>query len=138
MRIAVIDGQGGGIGRSIVEQLSTTVPSAEITAVGTNAMATSVMLKAGANFGATGENAFIYNCSRADIITGPMGIILANAMLGEISPKMACAVSGSSAIKLLIPISACGVRIAGLEEKSLSNYILTTIEEIKQLCESGK
>ena len=96
MRIIVIDGQGGGIGRSIVERLKMEAPGAEVIAVGTNSLATSAMIRAGANAGATGENAVIYNCSRADIITGPIGIILANSMLGEITAGMFfCDINGT-------------------------------------------
>jgi NAD(P)-dependent dehydrogenase (short-subunit alcohol dehydrogenase family) len=134
MRIIVIDGQGGGIGRNLVERLKTEAPNAVVIAVGTNSLATSAMIKAGANAGATGENAVIYNCSHADIITGPIGIILANSMLGEITADMALAVSGSCAEKVLVPVSKCHVRIAGMEDKPISKYIEETVATIKQLC----
>ncbi len=134
MRIIVIDGQGGGIGRSIVERLKMEVPGAEVIAGGTNSLATSAMIRAGANAGATGENAVIYNCSRADIITGPIGIILANSMLGEITTGMALAVAESCAEKVLVPVSKCHVRVAGMEEKPISKYIEETVAIIKQIC----
>nr|WP_319489787.1 DUF3842 family protein [uncultured Caproiciproducens sp.] len=134
MRIIVIDGQGGGIGRSIVEKLKTEIPSAEIIAVGTNALATAAMLKAGADAGATGENAVIYSCSDADIIAGPIGIILANAMLGEISPAIASAVSGSRAEKVLVPVLTCHVFMAGVEDKPMSKYIELAVAAVKRLC----
>ncbi|MDF2631755.1 MAG: hypothetical protein K0Q85_351 [Caproiciproducens sp.] len=134
MRIIVIDGQGGGIGRSIVERLKMEAPGAEVIAVGTNSLATSAMIRAGANAGATGENAVIYNCSRADIITGPIGIILANSMLGEITADMALAVAESCAEKVLVPVSKCHVRVAGMEEKPISKYIEETVTIIKQIC----
>ncbi|MBW7573079.1 DUF3842 family protein [Caproiciproducens faecalis] len=134
MKIVVIDGQGGGIGRSIVEKLKEELPGAELIAVGTNALATSSMLRAGADAGATGENAVIYNCAHADIIAGPMGIILVNAMLGEISPAMAQAVSGSRAEKVLVPVSACGVYVAGVEEKPMSRYIEIAVAAIRKIC----
>lgn len=134
MRIIVIDGQGGGIGRSIVERLRMEAPGAEIIAVGTNSLATSAMIKAGANAGATGENAVIYNCSHADVIAGPIGIILANSMLGEITASMALAVSDSRAEKVLVPVSKCHVRIAGMEDKPISRYIEETVMIIKQVC----
>ncbi|RPF49014.1 uncharacterized protein DUF3842 [Hydrogenoanaerobacterium saccharovorans] len=123
MKIVVIDGQGGGMGRSIVERLRTELPNAEIIAAGTNATATSSMLKAGASVGATGENAVVYNCAHSDIIIGPIGIILANAMLGEITPAMACAVATSNAKVVLIPVAKCHAHIVGIEEKPMSRYI---------------
>lgn len=134
MRIIVIDGQGGGIGRSIVERLRMDAPGAEIIAVGTNSLATSAMIKAGANAGATGENAVLYNCSHADVITGPIGIILANSMLGEITASMALAVSNSCAEKVLVPVSKCHVRIAGMEDKPITKYIEEAVAIIKQSC----
>ncbi|NLG92553.1 MAG: DUF3842 family protein [Clostridiales bacterium] len=133
MRVVVIDGQGGGMGRSLVEKLKAEIPGAKVIAVGTNSLATSAMLKAGADAGATGENAVIFNCSHADIITGPIGILLANAMLGEISPKMACAVSASMAQKVLVPVSTCRVHIAGTEDRPMAKYIEQTVEMIKKL-----
>ncbi|MCU6733779.1 DUF3842 family protein [Diplocloster agilis] len=124
MRIVVIDGQGGGIGSSLVGKLKEAAsPETEIIAVGTNALATSAMLKAGAMAGATGENAVVFNASRADVITGPMGILLANAMYGEITPDMAHAVSSSQAIKVLVPISQCSVRVAGVVGKPMAAYV---------------
>lgn len=133
MKIIVIDGQGGGIGRSIVERLKAEIPSAVIIAVGTNSLATAAMLKAGADAGATGENAVLYNCVNADVIAGPMGIILANAMLGEISPAVAGAVSGSKAEKVLVPVSTCRVCVAGVEDKPMSKYIELAVAAVKRL-----
>ncbi|MBW7572263.1 DUF3842 family protein [Caproiciproducens faecalis] len=137
MQIVVIDGQGGGMGRSIVERLKETLPEAEIVAVGTNALATSNMMKGGANAGATGENAVAYNCARADVIVGPLGIILPNAMYGEVTPKMAVAVSGCSADRVfLIPAVKKHVHIIGIQEKTISQYIDEAIDEIKKHCGS--
>ncbi|GHV27188.1 hypothetical protein FACS1894167_01770 [Synergistales bacterium] len=113
MRIAVIDGQGGRIGLSIVEKLRKELPGAEILALGTNSLATAAMLKAGADAGATGENAIVVNAPRVDLIVGVIGIISANAMLGELTPAIAGAVSGSPAQKILLPFNRCGIEIVG-------------------------
>ena len=133
MKVIVVDGQGGGMGKAIVTQLRKRFPEMQILAVGTNSIATSAMMKAGATAGATGENAVIYNCSRAereDYILGAQGLCLANAILGEISPAMAAAVADSRAQKLLIPISSCGVRILGVAEKPMSEYLTEMTERI--------
>ena len=123
MNILVIDGMGGGIGKSIIEHIKNELADVEITAVGTNSLATSAMLKAGANYGATGENAVAYNCAKADYIIGVMGIVIANSMHGEISPMMAEAVSSCPARKILIPIDKCNVTILGVVEKPIQTYI---------------
>lgn len=140
MKVIVVDGQGGGMGKAIVAQLRKRFPEMNILAVGTNSIATSAMMKAGATAGATGENAVIYNCGRAereDYIFGAQGICLANAMLGEISPAMAVAVADSRAQKLLIPISSCGVRILGVVEKPLSEYLAELVEYIGAALREG-
>jgi len=123
MNILVIDGMGGGIGKVIIEYIKSEISDAEIIAVGTNSIATTTMLKAGADNGATGENAVIYNCKNADYIIGVVGIAFANSMHGEISPKMAEAVSSSSAHKILIPLDKCNVTVLGVAEKSIQAYI---------------
>ena len=109
-KVVIIDGQGGRMGAALASQLkAANLPSCEIVAIGANSAATTAMLKAGADAGATGENPVVVNCADADLITGPMGIITANALLGEITPKMAAAVSESRAQKLLIPVNRCSV-----------------------------
>ena len=123
MNILVIDGMGGGIGKSIIEHIKNEFADTVITAVGTNSIATSAMLKAGADHGATGENAVVFNCTKADIIIGVTGIVFANAMHGEISPKMAEAVSSSPAHKILLPVDKCNVTIVGVDNKPIQAYI---------------
>lgn len=132
MRIAVIDGQGGGIGKAIVERLRKACDeNVEIIALGTNSLATSIMLKAGANEGATGENAIVYNVSRVDIILGSIAIICANAFLGELTPIMANAIAESSVKKVLIPLNRYNVFVAGVENKPLPHYIEDAVEIVK-------
>lgn len=131
MNILVIDAQGGGIGRAAVASLKAALPEAEITAVGTNTVATSAMLKAGADHGATGENAVVV-CSRdADFIVGPIGIVIADAMFGEITPKMAVAVGQSKADKILIPVHSCKNMVAGVQSFQIDRLVQAAIDEIK-------
>ncbi len=126
--VLVLDGQGGGMGTQLIKMLAPALPAdCELLAVGTNVLATNAMLKAGARRGATGENAVVYNAARADLILGPIGMILANGILGEVSPKMATAVSGSEAEKILIPSSNCGVQIAGTRECGLAGYLQNAV-----------
>ena len=122
-KILIIDGMGGGIGKLVIEKLRDANNNAEIIAVGTNTVATAAMLKAGANHGATGENAVIYNCTRVDYIIGAIGIAFANSMHGEISPSMANAVSCSEAHKILIPMERCNVTVAGVSVAPIQNYV---------------
>ena len=133
MRIVVIDGQGGGIGRSLVELLVRNFPDAEIGAVGTNTVATETMLKGGPAFAATGENAVVFNAAEADVIIGPAGIIMANAMHGEISPAIAMAISSSKAKVVLIPMNHCRAYIAGVEEKKVGEYLQDAIDIVRRL-----
>lgn len=122
--VLVLDAQGGGMGTQLIKRLVPVLPAdCELLAVGTNVLATNAMLKAGAAHGATGENAVTYNAARADLILGPIGMILANGIWGEVSPRMAAAVSGSPAEKILIPSSHCGVQIAGTQDCRLEEYL---------------
>ena len=128
-KILILDGQGGGVGSQLIRMLKPSLPEdCVLLCVGTNAMATSAMLKAGASKGATGENALVYNAARADMILGPIGIILCNGILGEVSPAMSAAVSSSEAVKILIPSASCGVYVAGTEPCRLEEYIRRTVE----------
>lgn len=128
--ILVIDGQGGGIGRSLVELLKENFPEQEIGAVGTNAIATANMVKAGPGFAVTGENGVVYNSTIADVIVGPIGIALANAMHGEITPAMAMAVSSSRARLVLVPMNHCHAYICGIEEKRIAEYLNEAVKII--------
>ncbi|MGI6526452.1 MAG: DUF3842 family protein [Caldicoprobacterales bacterium] len=132
MKLLVIDGQGGKMGKAIVEQLKAAFPSQSIIAVGTNSIATSTMLKAGADMGATGENPVIYNSKKADIIIGPIGIIAANSLLGEVTPRMADAVSCSQAVKILIPSSKCNSYVVSTQELSLAEYVSLAVEKVRE------
>lgn len=130
MNILVIDAQGGGIGRQLVTSIKQHVPKAHVMAVGTNNTATAAMLKAGADEAATGENSVMVGCRRADIIVGPIGIIIADAMLGEVTPKMALAVAQSRAKRILIPFQHCDNIIVGISDFSMGTLIQYAIDEI--------
>ena len=119
VRVLVIDGQGGGLGRQLTAALAAGCPDIELTAVGTNSIAASAMLKAGAHRAATGENAVVVNCRRADIIVGPIGIVIADALFGEVTPRMAAAVGQAEAIRILIPMNRCENLVAGVPDLSL-------------------
>ena len=131
MNILVIDAQGGGLGRQLVASIKKEFPQAEITAVGTNTLATSNMLKAGADHGAIGENAVAVGCRRADVIIGPVGIVIADSMYGEITPAMAAAVGQSDVKKLLIPMNQCNNIIVGVKNTSMSVMIEAVIEQLR-------
>ena len=133
MKLLVIDGQGGGVGRSIVAALKAQMPHQPVMALGTNVQATAAMLKAGADQGATGEGAIRYQCRTADVIVGVTGILHANAMLGEITPGIAAAVSLSDAKKVLVPLDRCGLIIAGVEKQPLENLIRKAAELVKDM-----
>ncbi len=133
MKILVIDAQGGGMGRQIVAAVKQASPLDEITAVGTNSVATTAMLKAGADHAATGENAVIVGCRKADIIIGPVGIVIADALYGEITPAMALAVGQSSAKRILVPTNLCGNIIVGVADWSLSHLVADVTDEIERL-----
>ncbi|MGI5172486.1 DUF3842 family protein [Treponema sp. OMZ 840] len=136
MHILVIDGQGGGIGKQLVEEIRKALPEVSITAVGTNSIATSAMIKAGADNGATGENAVIVGCRSADIIAGPMGIVIADSLLGEITPAMAAAVGQSPALRILLPVNRCKNSIIGIADMDIATMIKKAVEEIKKTAQN--
>ena len=129
MNVVVIDAQGGGMGRMLVEALKKTIPEHSIIAVGTNALATAAMLRAGADQGATGENAIRVCTRQADLILAPIGLVLCDAMLGEVTAAMACAVGSSSAHKILIPVSRCQVTVAGTVKQTLTEAVEAAVTE---------
>lgn len=133
-KVLVIDGQGGGLGRQLVSALAAACPEAELTAVGTNSLAANAMLKAGASRAATGENAVVVNCRRADIIVGPIGIVIADALLGEITPAMAAAVCQSGAKRVLVPINHCENYVVGVPDQPVSQLVAAVAQKVKELC----
>lgn len=133
MKILIIDAQGGGFGRQLVASVKRSYPESIITAVGTNSIATAAMLKAGADHAATGENPIIVGCRKADIIAGPIGIVIADALCGEITPAMALAVAQSDAKRVLIPSNHCENIIAGVADLSVGRLIQSAVEEIGKI-----
>ena len=131
-QILVIDGQGGQLGSQIIRELLTKISGIQITAVGTNAVATASMLKAGATKAATGENPVIVACRKADIIIGPIGIVIADSLMGEVTPAMAVAVGQSDAARILIPVNKCENMVAGVSNLPTSVLIQDAISKINQ------
>lgn len=132
MKILIIDAQGGGLGKQLVGAIKGNFPETTVIAVGTNATAAAAMLKAGADGSATGENAVVVGCRTADIIIGPVGIILADAMLGEVTPLMAKAVAQSSAARILIPFNNCNTHIVGVSDGSMSHFVEEAVGEVRR------
>ena len=133
MNILVIDAQGGGIGKQIVSALKKRYPEQYITAVGTNSLATSAMLKAGADAAATGENPVIVCSRKADVIIGPVGIVIADALLGEITAAMATAVGRSQAKRILVPVNHCDNYIVGVTDLSMTKLVDGVVTEVGKL-----
>jgi len=134
VKVVVVDGQGGKMGKMVIERIKSAGFSCELTAVGTNSIATATMLKAGADAGATGENPVIVLSRSADCFIGPVGIIAADSLLGEVTPKMAVAIGASSAKKLLIPVNLCNNIIVGTAGLTLSKLVDEAVEELAKLC----
>lgn len=133
MNVLIIDAQGGGFGKQLVSAVKRSFPDLQITAVGTNTIATAAMLKAGADQAATGENPVLVAARKADIILGPIGIVIADALMGEITPAMALAVAQSPAKRILIPFNHCDNIIAGVSDLSVGRLIASAMEEVKKV-----
>jgi hypothetical protein len=139
VRIAVVDGQGGGIGRHITEKLRRELPeNVEILALGTNALAAALMLKAGANEGASGENALIWNAPRVDLILGPLSILIPNAMLGELTTPIAHAIASSPAPKILLPLTRGNIELVGQRAEPLPHLIDELVNRVKKFIETSE
>ncbi len=133
MKITVVDGQGGKLGKQIVERLCRVFTEAEIVAIGTNSLATSTMLKGGANAAATGENALVVACRNSDVIVGPVGIVIADALMGEITPRMAAAIGASDAFRILLPVSKCNNYISCASNSTVSEMIDDAVNKITEM-----
>ena len=127
-KITIIDGQGGRMGKTIIEQLKNIFPEQELLAIGTNSIATAAMLKAGADHGATGENPVIVAARDSDIIIGPIGIVIADTLYGEVTASMAAAVGRSQAQKILMPVNRCNHHVVGCEDLSMNEIVALTVK----------
>ena len=142
MHILVIDGQGGQLGSQLIKSILSNLKAARVTAVGTNAIATAAMLKAGAPQASTGENPVVVACRKADVIIGPIGIVIADALFGEVTPKMAMAVGQADAVRILLPVNKCDNLVAGVPDLSMTTLIEDVIVKLrgleKQIAMDGK
>lgn len=136
MNILIIDGQGGKMGAALIRELTTALPDVNITAVGTNSIATATMVKAGASQAATGENPVKVACRIANIIIGPIGIVIADSFLGEVTEGMALSVAESNAIRILIPVNKCNNLVAGIEKPGMNELIADVISKVKNIVSS--
>jgi hypothetical protein len=136
MNIMVMDGQGGQLGAQLVKEIIAQFPGETLIAVGTNAVATAAMLKAGAKQAATGENPTVVACRRADIIIGPIGIVIADSLLGEITPTMAAAVGQAGAVRILIPLNKCENLVAGVTNPSTASLIADTMGKLRAVIDA--
>ena len=130
MNVLIVDAQGGGVGKQLVSAIEKQYPDVTVTAVGANSAAAAAMLKAGADFSATGENAVVVNCRKADVIVGPIGIVIADSLLGEITPAMALAVSQSNAKRILLPMNHCDNIVVGVSDLNLGKLIQQAVDKI--------
>ena len=138
MKVVIIDGQGGRLGQLLTEAILKSEIKCELLAVGTNSAATAAMLKAGASHGATGENPVIVACRDADVIIGPIGIISADSLYGEITPSMAVAVGSSRAIKLLLPVNNCNNKVVGVKNLTMGETVAEAVAQLAQITENAK
>lgn len=134
IKVVIIDGQGGRLGQLLIEAIMKAEISCNLYAIGTNSIATSAMMKAGAAYGATGENPVIVAARDADVIIGPIGITVADSLLGEISPAMAVAVGQSKAMKLLLPVSHCRNQVVGVKNMTMAEMVKAAAERLKEFC----
>ena len=134
MNILVIDGQGGQLGSQLIKEIRAAYPQLELTAVGTNSAATASMLKAGAQRGATGENAVLVGCRKADVIVGPIGMVIADSLCGEVTPKMAVAIGQADAVRILISLNQCENIVAGVPKLSMARLISDAVDRLGSLC----
>jgi len=132
IKVAVIDGQGGGVGKALVERVKASFPDVHVRALGTNALATAAMMRAGADDGATGENAIVYNAARVEIIMGPVAVLSANGLLGEVTPAMAAAVGESDAVKILLPSQRCRIRLAIGPTQPMQKYLDEAVRMLQE------
>lgn len=132
MNLLVVDAQGGGIGKQVIQAVKKEFQEITVTAVGTNSYAMSVMLKAGADYAATGENAVVVGCRTADVIIGPIGIVIADSLFGEITPEMAKAIGQSRARRILIPMNHCDNIIVGVDDLKTSRLIECVVQELRE------
>ena len=135
MNVLVIDGQGGQLGSQLIKTIVSELKQLKITAIGTNAVATAAMLKAGAHQAATGENPIIVACKKADVILGPIGIVIADSMLGEVTPAMAVAIGQADAVRILIPVNKCVNLVAGVSNMSTKALLEDVVEKLKKQIE---
>ena len=133
MTVLIVDGQGGKVGRALVTKILAKYPDIDLIAVGTNTLATANMLKGGAQHAATGENAVVVACRRANVIIGPIGIVIADSLLGEVTERMALAVSRADAVRILIPVNKCDNLVAGVTNLNMGVLIADTVEKLRGL-----
>ncbi len=138
MNIVIIDGQGGLLGAQLVKEISAQFKNINLTTIGTNAVATAAMLKAGAKNAATGENPVIVACRKADVIIGPIGIVIADSLHGEITDRMALAVGQADAARILIPMNKCNVSVAGVANMNMGLLIADVISKLHSWIDSQK